>query len=244
MRDEDREKVEAASQSLKQPEWNLDKINCQDHNQPMTQPAAELPTLQIVREAEQAQVLLHPERRRLVEALAAGPDSASGLARRLGESRQRLNYHLRQLEEAGYVELAEERWKGSQPERIMRLVARQYVLDPAAIGNLAADPDEAGDRFSATYLVALASRAVRELAELLARAKGKQARLATAAVNTTVRLKSPASFQEFQSDLSRAVAQVVAKHHDEGDDGRWFRVMAGAYPGPCPGKQPEESDDE
>jgi DNA-binding transcriptional ArsR family regulator len=210
----------------------------------MRDAAADLPALQIVREPDQVQVLLHPERRRLVEALAAAPDSASGLARRLGESRQRLNYHLRLLEEAGHIELAEERWKGSQPERVMRLVARQYVLDPAAIGSLAADPDAAGDRFSATYLVALASRAVRELAELLGQAKGKRARVATAAVNTTVRLRSPAAFQEFQSDLALAVAQVVAKHHDERGEGRWFRVMAGVYPGPRPAKQPEESDHE
>src|ERR671910_1697476 len=151
----------------------------------MTAPA--IPQQRIVRQPDQAQALLHPDRRRLLEALAAGPDSASGLARRLGESRQRLNYHLRLLEEAGQVELAEERWKGSRPERVMRLVARQYVLDPAAIGSLAEDPDEAGDRFSANYLVALASRVLRELAELLDRAKKKPARLATAAVNTTVR---------------------------------------------------------
>jgi DNA-binding transcriptional ArsR family regulator len=199
-----------------------------------------LPTLRIVRQASQAQVLLHPERRRLIEALASGPDSASGLARRLGESRQRLNYHLRLLEEAGQVELAEERWKGSKPERIMRLVARQYVLDPAAIGSLAEDPDEAGDRFSASYLVALASRALRELAELLDRAKGKNARLATAAVNTTVRLRSPAAFHQFQSDLTHAVAQVVAKHHDDQGKGRWFRVVVGAYPGPRPTRRSEE----
>ena len=208
----------------------------------MSAPA--VPNLQIVRQAVQAKVLLHPERQRLIEALASGPDSASGLARRLGESRQRLNYHLRLLEEAGQVELAEERWKGSKPERVMRLAARQYVLDPAAIGSLAEDPDEAGDRFSATYLVALASRALRELAELLDRAKGKHARLATAAVNTTVRLRSPAAFHEFQADLSRAVAQVIAKHHDEQGKGRWFRVVVGAYPGPRPTRRSEESSDE
>lgn len=205
----------------------------------MTAPA--LPSLQIVRRPAQAQVLLHPERRRLIEALAAGPDSASGLARRLGESRQRLNYHLRLLEEAGQVELAEERWKGSKPERVMRLVARQYVLDPAAIGSLAADPDEAGDRFSANYLVALASRTLRELAELLERARGKRARLATASVNTSVRVGSPAAFNKFQSELARAVAQVVAKHHDEQGEGRWFRVIAGAYPGPRPPRGSEET---
>jgi DNA-binding transcriptional ArsR family regulator len=203
-----------------------------------------VPSLQIVRQPDQAQVLLHPERRRLVEALASGPDSASGLARRLGESRQRLNYHLRLLEQAGHVELAEERWKGSRPERVMRLVARQYVLDPAAVGSVAADPDEVGDRFSATYLVALASRALRELADLLDRAKGKRARLATASVNTTVRLRSPAAFSAFAADLTRAVAKVVAKHHDEQGEGRWFRVVAGAYPGPAPAPQTKESGDD
>ena len=123
----------------------------------------------------------------------------------------------------------------------MRLVARQYVLDPAAIGSLAGDPDQAGDRFSANYLVALASRTLRELAELLERARGKRARLATASVNTSVRVGSPAAFNKFQSDLARAVAQVVAKHHDEQGEGRWFRVIAGAYPGPRPPRGSEET---
>jgi DNA-binding transcriptional ArsR family regulator len=206
--------------------------------------AAAVPSLLIVRRPDQAQVLLHPERRRLVEALSSGPDSASGLARRLGEKRQRLNYHLRLLEEAGHVELAEERWKGSKPERVMRLVAQQYVLDPAAIGSVAADPDRVSDRFSATYLVALASRALRELADLLDRAKQHRVRLATASVNTTVRLQSPAAFSAFAADLTQAVATVIAKYHDERGEGRWFRVVAGAYPGPSPVRQSEENGDD
>jgi DNA-binding transcriptional ArsR family regulator len=199
----------------------------------MTAPA--VLSLQIVRRLDRAQVLLHPERRRLIEALAEHADSASGLARRLGEKRQRLNYHLRLLEEAGHVELAEERWKGSKPERVLRLVARQYVLDPAAVGSVAADPDQLGDRFSASYLVALASRALRELADLLDRAKRNRARLATASVNTAVRLESPAAFNALAGDLTRAVAKVIAKHHREHGQGRWFRVVAGMYPGPKPG---------
>jgi DNA-binding transcriptional ArsR family regulator len=201
-----------------------------------------LPSVQIVREPGRARVLLDPERRRLIEALAQQPDSASGLARRLGESRQRLNYHLRLLEEAGHVELAEERVKGSRPERVMRLVARRYVLDPAAVGQLTADPDDVGDRFSATYLVALASRALRELADLLDRSQAKPARLATASVNTAVRLKSPAAFGAFAADLTRAVARVVAKHHQQAGEGRWFRVIAGAYPGPRPSPLTQENE--
>jgi DNA-binding transcriptional ArsR family regulator len=206
-------------------------------------PAAAIPSLQFVREPDRAKILLDPERRRLVEALAQGPDSASGLARRLGGSRQRLNYHLRLLELACHVELAEERVKGSRPERVMRLVARRYVLDPAAVGELAADPDEVGDRFSASYLVTLASRALRDLADLLDRAKGRRARLATASVDTSVRLETPAAFNAFAADLTRAVARVVAKHHHDTAEGRWFRVIAGAYPGPRPSQSQERGHD-
>lgn len=186
----------------------------------------------VLREGPQASALLDPERLRLVEALAQRPDSASGLARRLEDSRQRLNYHLRALEEAGLVELQEERRRGNCVERILRVVARRFVLDPAALGELAADPAEVGDRLSAAYLIALASRAVRELAGLEEKARREEKRLATGAIDTEVRLARPADFPAFIRDLSRAVAEVVAEHRDEGVAARPFRVVVGAYPAP------------
>ncbi|MBL8987996.1 MAG: helix-turn-helix transcriptional regulator, partial [Gemmatimonadetes bacterium] len=51
----------------------------------------------VVRGSAQASALLGGGRRQLLEALAE-PDSAAGLARRLGLPRQRVNYHLRLLE--------------------------------------------------------------------------------------------------------------------------------------------------
>jgi DNA-binding transcriptional ArsR family regulator len=198
----------------------------------------------IIRNPTAALALLDPERRRLAEALAEEPDSASGLARRLGEKRQRLNYHLRVLEDAGLVELVEERRAGSRTERKLQLTARRFLLDSAAIGHLAGDrPAEAGDRFSATYFVALAARGIRELAELLERASGSRSRLATASLNTSVRLATPAQFGAFVNDLAQAVADVVARHHDDQGEGRWFRVIGGAYPGPTPNLTPEDSID-
>jgi DNA-binding transcriptional ArsR family regulator len=203
--------------------------------------AAATAGIKFVRGAGDARALLNPERRRLVEALASGPDSASGLARRLGETRQRLNYHLRLLEDAGIVELAEERHKGSQPERVLRLVARQYVLDPATTDAAPGPPEDLGDRFSASYLVALASRTLRELADLLDRAKQRRARVATASINTLVRLPDPAAFQAFAADLTHAVGQVVARHHRTQGEGRWFRLVAGAYPGSRPSRASTET---
>ncbi|MGH7468010.1 MAG: ArsR/SmtB family transcription factor [Longimicrobiales bacterium] len=196
--------------------------------------SAALP-VEIVREPERALALLDPERQRLVEALAAGPDSASGLARRLGEERQRLNYHLRVLENAGLVEEVLQHNKSNHRERVLRPVARRFVLDPSAAGGLGdIDPEDAGDRFSATYLVALAARTVREVAALSSRARRDRTRLASASINTSVRLKTPADYQSLVEDLTRAVADVVARHHDESGDGRWYRVIASAYPGPAP----------
>jgi DNA-binding transcriptional ArsR family regulator len=199
----------------------------------------------IIRDPEVALALLDPERRRLTEALAVAPDSAAGLARRLGEKRQRLNYHLRVLEEAGLVEAVDARPRGARSERVLRPTARRFVLDPAAVGNLAgAEPGLVGDRFAATYLVALAARAVRELADLLERAAARRARVATVSLNTRLRLASPARLQSFVDELTEAVAEVVARHHRERGPGRWFRVIAGAYPAPALIMDEEEESDD
>ena len=191
----------------------------------------------VVREPERIAVLMDPARRRLVRALRERPDSAVGLARRLDDSRQRLNYHLRVMEAAGLVELAEERPRRGATERVFRVVAGQFALDPGSLGELSAEPED-GDRFSATYLVALASRAIRELAALLDRARATGKRVATAGLSTEVRLADPADVTAFVDELTSAVAAVVARYHTVEAAGRSFRVFAGTYPGPT--SAPEE----
>ncbi len=65
--------------------------------------------IDVIQQADRASAVLHPLRRQILEALAAEPGSASTLARRLGEPRQKVNYHLRELEQHGFVELVEEK---------------------------------------------------------------------------------------------------------------------------------------
>jgi DNA-binding transcriptional ArsR family regulator len=191
-------------------------------------------TLEVLREPERVAALLPAERRELLEALRERPDSAAGLARRLGESRQRLNYHLRALEEAGLLEVAEERRRGNFTERVLRPTAARFVVDPATLeAETGALPG--GDRFSAAYLVGLAARTIREVAELRDRAGAQGKRLATAGLDVEVRLESPEDFRDFVDDLGRAVAGVVAEHHRGDPGGRPFRVTAGIHPSPGPG---------
>src|ERR1700733_11213470 len=98
--------------------------------------------LQIVENLGKAAVLLQAGRLNLLESLG-GPDSAAGLARRLGVPRQKMNYHLRELEREGFLELVEERRKGNCTERVVRAVAREFLIAPQTADRVTAD------RFSA-----------------------------------------------------------------------------------------------
>lgn len=178
----------------------------------------------------------HPERSALLQALAERPDSSSGLAARTGDRRQRINYHLKALEAAGLVELAEERPRRGLTERVFRPAARSFVIDPAVLGPLDAGTmaeEGEGDRWSARYALALAARATRELAALESKARSEKKRLATASLDTVVHLDSPPAMAVFVEDLACAVAEVVARHQSSAPDARPFRVSCSSWPAPA-----------
>lgn len=199
--------------------------------------------LLILREPDRIATLLDPDRRRLLDALGEAPDSATGLARRLGDRRQRVNYHLRRLEEAGLVRVVEERPRRGVTERVMQPSALRFAVDSTALGGLAPDPDDEPDRFSATYLVALAARCIREVADLMDRARSSGKRLPTLGLSARVRLADPAALRALHRELGEAVAAVVARHHHRSPGGRWYRVTAQSYPAPASGLQGAGSDE-
>lgn len=202
------------------------------------------PAIRFVRDPQRAAALLQPLRIRMLQLLRE-PDSASGLARQLDLPRQRVNYHLRALEKDGLVEMVEERKKGNCVERVVRAVARSYVISPEALGELAADPNLVRDRFSSAYLVATAAAAIRDLGELRARAEASGKRLATLTLESEIRFATPGDRQAFTEELSNAVARLVAKYHDdESAGGRRFKLMLGAYPAIGATKQPPNPEDQ
>jgi DNA-binding transcriptional ArsR family regulator len=185
----------------------------------------------VVRGIQQASSLLgHPLRLKILEHLAE-PDSAAGLARRLGVPRQVLNYHLRALESAGVLTFVEERPRGGLKERVLRATARSYLISPEAMGAVAPDPKRLRDRFSWAYLVAAAAKIVRDLGILRDRADRAGRRLATFTLETEVRFVTAADRDAFTRELAAKVAELAVKYHDEGaPQGRWFRFVLGAYP--------------
>lgn len=186
--------------------------------------------LEVIGDPGRAATLLQPLRLEILHELRE-PDSAAGLARKLRLPRQKLNYHLRELEKEKLVEFVEERRKGNCVERLVRASARYYVINPAALGALAADPAGMQDRFSSAYLTAVAARTIRDLATLRERATQAGKRLATFTLEAQVRFASAPGRQAFTQELASAIARLAAKYHDEkSPGGRRFNFVLGAYP--------------
>jgi DNA-binding transcriptional ArsR family regulator len=176
---------------------------------------------------------LDPIKARLLAELSA-PASAATLAARVGLARQKVNYHLRALEDLKLVEPVEERYWGGLTERLMVATAASYVVSSAALGPIGADPARNDDRLSASYLIALAARIVREVGALWRGARAHDKRLATLSIDTVIRFKSPADRAAFTGDLARTVASLAARYHDErAPKGRPHRLVVAAYPAPA-----------
>ena len=188
------------------------------------------PAVETVRAPDRLVAMLGRSRRELLAHLDE-PDSAAGLSRKLGMPRQRINYHLRELEKQGLVELVKERRKGNCTERVVRATARTFVISPEALGVLGTTPDMAADRFSAAYLLSAAAQTIREVATLDARAKAAGKRIATFTVETEVRFADAATRAQFAEELANAVARIASKYHDEkARGGRRFRLLTAVHP--------------
>lgn len=191
--------------------------------------------LQVIDEPAVASDLLDPLRARVLRALAE-PGSATTVAKMLGEKRQRINYHLRALEEHGLVRLVEERPRRGLTERVVIASAAAYVMSPSLLGATAADPRRV-DRLSARYAVAVAARLISEISDLSRRADRAGKRTATLTIDTEIRFATASSRADFTTELTNAISDLAARYHDEAAPrGRWHRLIVAshAHPGPAP----------
>jgi hypothetical protein len=102
------------------------------------------------------------------------------------------------------VELVEERKKRNCTERIMRAVARSWVISPAVLGALAVDPERIEDRASSAYLVASAARAITEVSTAREGAARTGKKLPTLTLHADVRFASQHDQAAFAERADRA----------------------------------------
>ncbi|MFC1411815.1 ArsR/SmtB family transcription factor [Streptacidiphilus sp. N1-12] len=205
----------------------------------------------VIEEPAAAESSLDPIRSRILAALAA-PGSAAMLALRLGLPRQKVNYHLKELERHELVELAEERRRGNVTERVYRATAASYVISPTALAAVRPDPSRSPDQLSAGWLLALGARLVQEVGTLLTGASRAGRRVASFGIDAEVRFATAADRTAFAEELSQTVAALVGRYHDEAaPGGRSHRLVVGLHQIPAAkpipaaeptGAQPAESE--
>jgi DNA-binding transcriptional ArsR family regulator len=184
----------------------------------------------VIEDPAAAEVSLDPIRARLLAELSE-PGSATMLAAKVGLPRQKVNYHLKTLEAHGLVEMIEERRKGNVNERIMRATAATYVISPTALASVEPDPARSPDQLSASWMLAVAARLVRDIGALITGAAQARRRLATFAIDGEVRFASAADRAAFAQELSGAVSALVSKYHDESaQNGRDHRIVVAVHP--------------
>lgn len=186
---------------------------------------ADQPAVVLLRDPTTVATAATASRRALLAGLDR-PDSATGLARRLGAPRQRVNYHLRELERLGLVELVEERPRRGLVERVVRRAAAVVLVEPGVLG---AGQLPARDRSGALGAIAAAAEVVRDVTGAAAAAADRGQRLVTTTLDTRVRLASPAAAQAFLDDLA-----VLCARYDQGGGGRGlrFRIVSVLTPEP------------
>lgn len=174
------------------------------------------PDITVLDDPDRVIEVLSPIRRRILAELDE-PASATVLAGRLATSRQRVNYHLRALEEAGLVEFHEARPRRGLTERVMRRASDIIVVDPGAFD---AEGLATSDRVGLGGVVAMATELIRLASRVTAAAGDRRERVVAASLDAEIRLRRPSDLDALLTDL----ADVMARHDSPGDG---LRVRVG-----------------
>lgn len=186
--------------------------------------------LAVIDEPAPAASLLEPTRLRLLEQLRE-PGSAAEAARALGLPRQRIGYHVRQLQRQGLLREVGTRRKGSATERLLQTTARHYLISPEVLGALSADPAQVRDRLSSAYLVAVAAETIRSVSRLRDGAERAGKKLPTLTMHVDVRFATAARQHEFARDLAESLTRLVRQYHEpDAADGRTFTFAFLGHP--------------
>jgi DNA-binding transcriptional ArsR family regulator len=173
--------------------------------------------------------IAHPLRLRTLERLRE-PASAASLARLLGETRQKINFHLKQLEQARLVRKISERRTGGFVEDIYQAVARSFVISPKLMWGDKTRADTIRDQVPLHSLVLLGESLQRDAAGLLDRAAFDGERIASASIDTAVRFATDEDRAAFMKEYLAAVEPLLERYGAA--EGRAYRLVVAVYPDP------------
>ncbi|MDR6551914.1 helix-turn-helix domain-containing protein [Paenibacillus qinlingensis] len=177
---------------------------------------------------EQATVLLNPLRGEIIAQLLE-PGSATEVARTLGETAQRINYHLKALEKAGLVQRVGTRQVRNLVEVLYRSIAKTFVLAES----LSMKPEtlqKLKDQSSLAHLITTSER-IRRDAMLLMEESDVGDVIPSATLQFQVHLCTEQERQSFIEEYTAMVGQLVTRYSSSKEQ-EAYQVLLAVYPKP------------
>ncbi|MFY1674665.1 helix-turn-helix domain-containing protein [Plantactinospora sp. WMMB334] len=169
---------------------------------------------------EQAETLLKPQRIEVLRQLAE-PHTCTEVATQLGQTPQRVYYHVKRLVEAGLVDQVSERRVRGIAEGIYQASARSYWLSPRLVGRIGLR--RAQDEMSLGYLLDLMEEVQADVAALDRTAP----ELPSIGVSGEIRVPTEQR-QQFLTDLQTALQDLFTRYG--GAEGDAFKLAVACYP--------------
>lgn len=166
----------------------------------------------------QAEAVLKPARLAVLRELTE-PRTCAEVAERLGQTTQRVYYHVKQLEAAGAVEQVASRQVRNLLETTYQSVARKVWLAPELMGPGGGSPDDE----NLARLLDLAEKIQHDIATLRPRPEG----LASIGMHGEIRIR-PERRAAFLHDVQTTLQELFARHG--GTDGDAFTLAVACYP--------------
>lgn len=183
----------------------------------------------VVRSNAGLQALSHPLRVRILESLRT-EGSAAEVARRLGESRQKINYHLKELEKAELVHQVDERRVGNFIETVYRAVASGFVIAPEVAWSDPRRLEALVNQHSLEELIRLGETVQKDVVMLLDRAAFEMEDIASASVTAELSFGSEEERRSFLREYVEMLGEFLERYGDGG--GEAYKVLMAAYPDP------------
>ena len=183
-----------------------------------------------IEQADEAVELLKPARIEILSRLSR-PRTCPDLARELGMTTQKVNYHMNVLKEAGMVCLVEERRNRGTMEGVYQAVAKAYWFSPRLVKYLG-DSERSRDQASLAYLLQLAEDLQLDIGQMTEHEVTKST--PSLGVDAQIQLRDSADRADFLADIQGFFSHLVQKYGRATDAGPentdCYRLMLACYP--------------
>lgn len=176
---------------------------------------------------EAVQAITHPIRAQVLSVLRE-PATAAIVAREIGLPRQKVNYHVKALLNAGLVKHAGERRKGNFMEQLYQAVARRFVISPTAAWDRDKLTKTLREQTALANLSRIGESMQHDAAVLLDMAADQDVEVPSVAIETELSFADQADRGQFMQEYMAAIAPLMKKWSSPAGDA--YRMTLAIYP--------------